>query len=151
MQFLAKFIKNTQDDIQHLTFQLDMMGLEKSQLADHKMDGEKRDLMYTVDREVCRAGTALIQRDTERAWCRQRRSLLNALITIGDNRIMRLVVNGPPASETEYVSTGFKPTSKVNLEMRASVFKEHNHTLMPMMKVIQIQKNEDKKKKKQLR
>lgn len=64
---------------------------------------------------------------------------------------MRLVVNGPPASETEYMSAGFKPTGKANLEMRASVFEEHNRTLMATVEAMQIQKDEDEEENKQLR
>lgn len=141
----AKFIENTQVDIQHSMFRLDMMRHEKDQLADrvsrlsrantklHKkkaaakkemekskqeMNVEKRDLMDAVDRKIRRAGAALIQRDTEQARCRQRRSPLNA---------------------------------SMNLKMRASVLEEHNHTLIAMMEAMQLQKGQDEEEKKQLR
>ena len=142
---VAKFIENTQVDIQHSMFQLDMMCHEKDQLADcvshlsqantelHKkkaaakkemekskqeMDVEKRDLMDAIDQKIRRAGAALIQRDTEQAWCCQCCSPLNALM---------------------------------NLEMWASVLEEHNHTLIAMMEVMQLQKGQDEEEKKQLR
>ena len=49
------------------------------------------------------------------------------------------------------MSAGFKPTGKVNLEMWASVFEEHNYTLMATVEAMQIQKGEDEEEKKQLR
>ena len=177
----AKFIKNTQDNIQHSTFQLDMMRLEKDQLTDHvsrlsqanaelhkkkaaakkkmekskqEMDVEKRDWMDVVDWEVRRSGMALIQHDMERARCRQYdegQTSLGASITTRDNRIMRLVVNGPPASKTKNMGAGFKPTGKVNLEMWASVSEEHNCTLIAMVEAMQLQKGQDEEEKKQLR
>lgn len=180
----AKFIENTQDDIQHLIFQLDNMRHQKEQLADRasclsrantelrkkniavkkererfkqEMDVKKRDLMDAVDREIRRSGTALIQRDTERARCRQYeegRIPLNSSTAIRDDKIMRLVMNGPPASETENMSAGFmqrRSRGKMTSEMRATIFEEHNRTLIATVEAMQTQKGQDEEEKEQLR